>query len=142
MATRPAREAFKHIETSGLPYFTQVRIMVTTVAMAGAMVVVTKMEPSSSTEVAAAPLKPYQPSHRMKTPSAPIGRLCPGNAFTFVTFLPYPLQTYRYGDQALLHRSERKYRRPCGCSWNLRNRENRSGRASRRPMSSVLRSDK
>lgn len=42
MATRPAREAFKHIETSGLPYFTQVRIMVTTVAMAGAMVVVTK----------------------------------------------------------------------------------------------------
>ena len=85
MATRPAREAFKHIETSGLPYFTQVRIMVTTVAMAGAMVVVTKMEPSSSTEVAAAPLKPYQPSHRMKTPSAPIGRLCPGNAFTFVT---------------------------------------------------------
>ena len=41
-------------------------------AIAGAMVVVTKMDPSCSTLVAAAPLKPYQPSQRMNTPSAPI----------------------------------------------------------------------
>ena len=27
MATRPAREAFRHIDTSGLPFFSQVKIM-------------------------------------------------------------------------------------------------------------------
>ena len=42
--TRPAREAFRHMETSGLPYFTQVKIIQVTVAIAGAMVVVAKME--------------------------------------------------------------------------------------------------
>ena len=86
IATRPARDAFRHMETSGFPYFTHVRIIVTTVATAGAIVVVTKMEPSSSIEVAAAPLNPYQPSQRMNTPRQPIGRLCPGKALTFVTF--------------------------------------------------------
>ena len=84
MATRPARDAFRHMETSGLPYLTQVKIMATTVATEGAMVVATKTEPISSMEVAAAPLKPYQPSQRINTPRHPIGRLCPGNAFTFV----------------------------------------------------------
>ena len=34
IATRPARDAFRHIETSGLPYFTQVMIIATTVATA------------------------------------------------------------------------------------------------------------
>ena len=58
IATRPAREAFKHIETSGLPYLTQVNIIATTVATDGAIVVVTKIEPISSIEVAAAPLEP------------------------------------------------------------------------------------
>ena len=72
IATRPARDAFRHMETSGLPYLIQVKIIHTTVAIAGAMVVVTKMDPSCSTLVAAAPLKPYQPSQRMNTPSAPI----------------------------------------------------------------------
>jgi len=72
--TRPAREAFKHMETSGLPYFSQVKTMQTKVAIAGAMVVVTKIEPSCSTEVAAAPLNPYQPNQRMKQPKAPIVR--------------------------------------------------------------------
>ena len=85
MATRPASEAFRHIETSGLPYLIQVTIMHTTVATEGATVVVRKTEPSSGTEVAAAPLKPYQPSHRINTPSAPMGRLCPGNALTLTT---------------------------------------------------------
>ena len=37
----------------------------------GATVVVRKMEASSDGVVAAAPLKPYQPSHRMNTPRAP-----------------------------------------------------------------------
>ena len=70
--TSPAREALRHIETSGLPFLIQVKSIQTTVATPGAMVVVRKIEPSSSTEVAAAPLKPYQPNQRMKTPSAPI----------------------------------------------------------------------
>ena len=74
-ATSPAKEAFRHMETSGFPYFTHVKIMQTTVAIDGAIVVVTKMDPSSSTVVAAAPLNPYQPSHRMKTPRQPSGRL-------------------------------------------------------------------
>ena len=46
IATRPAREAFKHIETSGLPYLIHVKIMQTTVAIAGAIVVVTNTDPS------------------------------------------------------------------------------------------------
>ena len=49
--------------------------MATTVATDGAIVVVTNIEPISSIEVAAAPLKPYQPSQRMNTPRQPIGRL-------------------------------------------------------------------
>ena len=75
IATSPASDALRHIETSGLPYFIQVKIIHTTVAIAGAIVVVTKIEPNCSMLVAAAPLKPYQPSHRMNTPSAPIVRL-------------------------------------------------------------------
>ena len=85
MATRPASEAFKHMETSGFPYLSQVKIIHTTVATAGETVVVRKIEPSSETLVAAAPLKPYQPSHRINTPKQPRGRLWPGNAFTFMT---------------------------------------------------------
>ena len=80
IATKPAREAFKHIETSGLPYLIQVKIIHTTVAIAGEIVVVRKIDPKSLNDVAAAPLNPYQPNHRMNTPSAPIGILCPGIA--------------------------------------------------------------
>ena len=47
---------------------------------------VRKIEPSCGTVVAAAPLKPYQPSQRMNTPSAPSAMLWPGKALTFVTF--------------------------------------------------------
>ena len=86
MATRPASEAFRHIETSGLPYLTQVNTIQVTVASAGAIVVVTNTLPSCSTVVHAAPLNPYQPSHRINTPREAATRLCPGKAFTFVTF--------------------------------------------------------
>ena len=86
IATRPAREALRHMETSGLPYLIQVKIIHTTVAIAGATVVVKNTDPSCSTLVQAAPLNPYQPSQRINTPRQPIGRLCPGNAFTFVIF--------------------------------------------------------
>ena len=55
-----------------MPYLIQVKIMQETVASAGAMVVVRKMVPSCGTDVAAAPLNPYQPNHRMNTPSAPM----------------------------------------------------------------------
>ncbi len=75
IATRPASEALRHIDTSGLPYLIHVNIIQTTVAMAGAIVVVRKIEPNSATVVAAAPLNPYQPSQRMNTPKAPSGRL-------------------------------------------------------------------
>ena len=92
-ATRPAREAFRHMETSGLPFLIQVKISVVQVATDGAMVVVRKMDDSSDTEVAAAPLNPYQPSHRMNTPSAPRGMEWPGIALTFVT-LPSLSFTY------------------------------------------------
>ena len=44
--TRPAREALRHIETSGLPYLSHVKIMQTTVATAGATVVVRNIDPS------------------------------------------------------------------------------------------------
>ena len=41
IATSPASDALRHIETSGLPFLsTQVNIIVTTVATAGAIVVV------------------------------------------------------------------------------------------------------
>ena len=71
IATRPARDAFKHIETSGLPYLIHVKIIHTTVATAGATVVVRKIEPSVFKSVAAAPLNPYHPNQSMKQPSAP-----------------------------------------------------------------------
>ena len=52
IATSPASEAFRHIDTSGLPYLIHVKIIHTTVATAGATVVVRKTEPSCSTDFA------------------------------------------------------------------------------------------
>ena len=86
IATSPARDAFNDIDTSGFPYFTHVKIIHTTVATAGEIVVVTKIDPNCSIDVAAAPLNPYHTSQRINTPNAPSGMLCPGNAFTFVIF--------------------------------------------------------
>lgn len=71
IATRPARDAFRHIPTSGLPSLIQVKIIQETVAAPVATVVVRNTEPKLSIEVQAAPLKPYQPNQRMNTPSAP-----------------------------------------------------------------------
>ena len=67
--------------------------MVVQVATEGAIVVVRKMEESSDGVVAAAPLKPYQPSHKMKTPSAPSGIEWPGMALILITFPSLP-RTY------------------------------------------------
>jgi len=93
MATSPASDALRHIETSGLPYFIHVNIIHTTVATAGAIVVVRKIDPKSSSEVAAAPLNPYQPNQRINTPSAPIVRLWPGIACGFpVLLLNFPIR--------------------------------------------------
>ena len=44
---------------------------VTHVETAGAIVVVRKIEASEVLSHAAAPLKPYQPNHRIKQPRAP-----------------------------------------------------------------------
>ena len=71
--TKPARHALIHIETSGLPFLIQVNIIVVTVATAGAMVVFKKIVANSLVEVAAAPLKPYQPNHKINAPKAPKG---------------------------------------------------------------------
>ena len=74
MATRPARPPFSVMETSGLPYFTQVRSMVVTAPAAAAMFVVTMMLPterivsSPVMETVEPPLKPNQPIHRMNMP--------------------------------------------------------------------------
>ena len=86
IATRPAREAFRHMETSGFPYLTHVNTIHTTVATAGATVVVRNTLASCAPSVHAAPLNPYQPNQRIKHPKHPSGRLCPGNALTFVIF--------------------------------------------------------
>ena len=75
IATRPASDAFKHIETSGLPYLIHVNIIHVTVANAGAIVVVRNTDASWPTLVHAAPLNPSQPNHKINTPNAPIGRL-------------------------------------------------------------------
>ena len=91
--TSPAREAFRHIETSGLPFFIHVYIIQETVATAGAIVVVPRICASSGIDFAAAPLKPYQQNQRMKHPRAPRGIECPGIAFTFTT-LPFASRTY------------------------------------------------
>ena len=80
MATRPAKEAFKHIETSGFPYLSHVKIIAVTVATAGATVVVRRTEPKVGISVAAAPLNPYHPNQRIKHPSAPFAMFEPGKA--------------------------------------------------------------
>ena len=83
MATKPAREAFRHMDTSGLPFFSQVKIMHVTVATAGAMVVLPKIQAIWAGSEAAAPLKPYQQNQRMKQPRAPMVREWPGIAWTW-----------------------------------------------------------
>ena len=84
--TKPAKPAFRHIDTSGFLFLTHVNINVVHVATAGATVVVAKIIPSWVKFVAAAPLNPYQPNQRMKQPSAPKVIEWPWIAFTFVTF--------------------------------------------------------
>ena len=54
--------------------------MAVTVATAGATVVVKRIEPKVGTSVAAAPLNPYHPNHRIKHPKAPFAMLEPGKA--------------------------------------------------------------
>ena len=82
------------METSGFPFFLQVKSIQVTVATAGAIVVVPKIRAISSTSAAAAPLKPYQANHKIKTPKAPKVTECPGIAFevmlpsAFFVYLP------------------------------------------------------
>ena len=71
IATKPARDALRHIPTSGFPSLIHVNIIQTTVAVAGAIVVFIKIDAKLSLFVAAAPLNPYHPNQRMKHPNAP-----------------------------------------------------------------------
>jgi len=82
--TRPAKEAFRHMETSGAPFLIHVNIIQTKVATAGAIVVVPRICANCVGSDAAAPLNPYHANHKIKHPSAPSVRECPGNAFTTV----------------------------------------------------------
>ena len=131
MATRPAREAFKHIEISGLPYFIQVKVIQTTVAMAGAMVVVTKIEPSSATETAAAPLNPYQPNHRInkKDSAYRLG----GDEYCVLCYDRFPDEMEREMElinQKLLSEEE-KYNYPIGISYGIVRAEYAEGKSVR-----------
>ena len=92
IATKPAREPFKHMDTSGLPYLTHVTIITVTVANAGANVVVAKICAILVTSAAAAPLNPYHPNHKMKHPRAPIVILCPGIAFGLPSLPNLPIR--------------------------------------------------
>ena len=69
--TSPAKDAFKHMETSGAPFLIQVNIMQANVATAGAIVVVPRICANCVASEAAAPLNPYHANQRMKHPSAP-----------------------------------------------------------------------
>ena len=86
MATRPAREPLRVMDTSGFLYRIQVIIITAVVAVAAARLVVTKISAaeriasSPVMETVEQPLKPNQQNHRMKTPRAPRGRLWPGMA--------------------------------------------------------------
>ena len=80
--TSPAREAFRHMDTSGFPLRIQVNTMQDTVATAGAMVVVPRIWAICVTSDAAAPLKPYQQNQRIKQPRAPKVSEWPGMALT------------------------------------------------------------
>ena len=63
---------------AGFPYLIQVINITVHVATAGATVVVAKIVANCRPFVAAAPLNPYHPNHKMKHPNAPIVKLCPG----------------------------------------------------------------
>ncbi len=86
IATRPASEAFRHIDTSGLPYLKPCKYHTYNRCDCRCDRCCHKDRCKLWTCVAAAPLNPYHPNQRMKHPSAPITMLCPGNACTFVTF--------------------------------------------------------
>ena len=90
MPTSPARGAFRHMPTSGLPFLIQVNSIQATVATAGAMVVLPRIWASWAVSDAAAPLKPYQQNHRMKVPMAARGMLWPRMArdLPFPSYLP------------------------------------------------------
>ena len=92
IATRPASEPFSVIETSGFLYFTQVNIIVVTVAAAAAIFVVTNTLPASIIlsspviETVEHPLNPNQQNHNINTPRAPTVMLWPGGQ---------PMQAYQ-----------------------------------------------
>ena len=80
IATRPARDPFRDMETSGFLYLTHVMSITATVATAAARFVVTKILPaltiaSPSMLTVDAPLNPNQQNQRMNTPKAPMVRL-------------------------------------------------------------------
>ena len=97
MATRPARDPLRDMETSGFLYLTHVMISTVTVATAAARFVVTKILPavtmaSPSMLTVEAPLNPNQQNQRINTPKAPTVRLCPGMALDLPLFEYFPIR--------------------------------------------------
>ena len=97
IATRPARDPLRDMETSGFLYLTHVMIRTVTVATAAARFVVTKILPaltiaSPSILTVEAPLNPNQQNQRINTPSAPMVRLCPGIALDLPSLEYLPIR--------------------------------------------------
>ena len=101
IATSPAREPFRVIETSGLPYRIQVSSMTVVVAAAVAMFVVTKIRLAVSSvsspliETVEQPLNPNHANQRMNTPRAASVRLWPGIALTEPSSPYFPMRAPR-----------------------------------------------
>ena len=91
MPTSPASAPFKVIPTLGFPEIIEVYIAVIDPAAAESVVVTAMAAKSTSTAASADPtLKPYQPNHNMKTPSAPATIELPGITcgFPLSSYLP------------------------------------------------------
>ncbi len=89
MPTRPARAPFRLMPISGFLKITQEVSMPATQPAQAARLVLTKIMAISVLPAVVEPgLKPNQPSQRMNTPTAAMGRLWPGMALTS-PFLPY-----------------------------------------------------
>ncbi len=89
MATSPARAPLRLMPISGLPNLIQEANMARMQPAAAARLVLTKIMAMSLLAAVVEPgLNPNQPSHRMKTPRAASGMLCPRMGLTLPS-LPY-----------------------------------------------------
>ena len=97
IATKPPSEPFRVIDMSGFLYLIHVMIITAHVAAAAAKLVLKMMLPiatrlsSPVADTVEPPLKPNHANQSMKTPRAPIVRLCPGMALTLPSESYFPI---------------------------------------------------